>query len=109
MMRDIIKTDRCEMPTSRLPAASLSRHIRLPARRALLRASNHLVYLALWSIREALLRVRSHFLPALREGEGLAAADKRHLGRHHGQELDVRLGCDGRHEDDGAGDVLRSE
>src|ERR1700732_3284303 len=60
-------TDRCEMPTASLPAPSLSRHVRLPARRVLLMASNDMIYLILLSIRAAILRARSHVLPELGE------------------------------------------
>ncbi len=55
------------MPTPRLPAASLRPQIRLPARRVLPRASNYLICHALSSIRVAILRAESNFLPALRE------------------------------------------
>src|SRR6202040_4318529 len=60
-------TDRCEMPTASLPAPSLSRHVRLPARWALLMASNDMICLVLLSIRGAILHARSHVLPELRE------------------------------------------
>ena len=72
MVSPITKTDRCEMPTlslpASLPAASLSLHIRLPARRALPWASNYLIYLMLLSISKAIFQAQSQFLPALREG-----------------------------------------
>jgi hypothetical protein len=56
------------MPTPSLPAASLSAHIRFPARRAQLWASNYLIYLMVWSIGGAMVQARSEFLPAVREG-----------------------------------------
>ena len=59
---------RCEMTTLPLPAASLSPQLRFPARQVLLRMANDLIYLALWSIRGAILRAEANFLPALREG-----------------------------------------
>src|SRR5882724_10745237 len=71
MLSPITKTDRCEMPTpslpASLPAASLSLHLRFPARWALLGTSNYLIYLILSSIGEAIFQVQSRFLPALRE------------------------------------------
>src|SRR5216683_4285954 len=73
MMNHITETDQCEMPTPRLPAASLRPQIRLPARRVLPRASNYLICHALSSIRVAILRAESNFLPALREA-GVADA-----------------------------------
>src|SRR5438132_14383478 len=74
------QTDRCEMTTASLPAPSLSRHVRLPARWVLLMASNDMIYLILLSIRAAILRARSHFLPELREDEafGSQAGGRRH-------------------------------
>src|SRR5216683_2386257 len=71
-MSHITKTDPCEMPSPSLPAASLRPHIRLPARRVLPRTANYLIRLVLSSIRAAILRAESNFLPALRER---AAAD----------------------------------
>src|SRR6266404_9713674 len=68
MVSPITKTDRCEMSTPSLPAASLSPHLRFPARRALLMASNYLIHFILWLISEAIFQARSQFLPALREG-----------------------------------------
>ena len=59
---------RCEMPMQTLPAASLRSIPRLPATRVLVRACNHLMWIALWSIRQAILRVEENVLPALREG-----------------------------------------
>src|SRR5882762_9827094 len=56
------------MPTPSLPAASLSPHILLPARRALLDSFNYLIYLVLSSISGAVFRAQSKFLPGLREG-----------------------------------------
>src|SRR5438132_5977925 len=61
------QTDRCEMTTASLPAPSLSRHVRLPARWVLLMASNDMICLVLLSIRAAILQARSHVLPELRE------------------------------------------
>ena len=57
------------MPTQILPAASLRSARCVPAARALLRVSNYLICISLWSIGRALCRVASNFLPALREGE----------------------------------------
>src|SRR3984893_9693398 len=68
MVSHITKTDQCEMPTPSLPAASLRRRSRFPARRVVLRAANYLIDLALWSIRVAILRAESKVLPALRKG-----------------------------------------
>src|SRR6266404_9793435 len=72
MVSPITKTDRCEMSTpslpASLPAASLSLHLRFPARRALLVAYNYLIYLILSAISEAIFQTQSQFLPALREG-----------------------------------------
>jgi hypothetical protein len=62
------------MPTQIVPAASLRSTTRLPAARALVRASNHLIWIALWSIGRAIFRVVSNFLPALREGRAYQAA-----------------------------------
>src|ERR1700730_4782480 len=73
-----------KMPTSSLPAASLSPHIRLPARWALLGSSNYLIYLVLSSISGAMFQARSKFLPAVREGGAPAGGklgdrgDRRH-------------------------------
>src|SRR6266436_6144524 len=84
MVSPITKTDRCEMPTPSLPAASLSRHIRFPARQALLGASNYLIYLVLSSIGGAMFQAQSKFLPAVREGGAPAGGnfgsrgDRRH-------------------------------
>src|ERR1700730_17878560 len=67
-----------------LPAASLSAHIRFPARRALLGASNYLIYLVLSAISGAMFQAQSQFLPALREGGAPAGGklcdrgDRRH-------------------------------
>src|SRR5437870_6368996 len=59
---------RCEMAMQLLPAACLGSIPGLPAARALVRASNHLIGMALWSIGQAILRIEEKFLPALREG-----------------------------------------
>src|SRR5258708_12860976 len=56
------------MSTRLLPAGSLRGANRLPGARALFRASNYLIYMALWSIGRAIFGVASNFLPALREG-----------------------------------------
>jgi hypothetical protein len=56
------------MPTRILPAASLRGAQCLPAARPLFRIANYLICTALWSIRRAIIRVASNFLPALREG-----------------------------------------
>src|SRR5215469_7810924 len=69
------KDSRCQMPAPSLPAASLSPQLRLPVRQALLRVSNDLICLGLWSIRGAILRAEANFLPALREGRRELALD----------------------------------
>src|SRR4029077_17753832 len=68
--------ERCEMPTQILPAASLRTLPRLPAARVLVRVTNHLMWMALWSIGRVILRVEANVLPALREGR----AEKTQLG-----------------------------
>src|ERR1700730_2710721 len=80
MVSPITKTDRCEMPTSSLPAASLSPHIRFPARRALLVASNYLIYLVLSAISGAIFRLnRSFSLLSGRAGRRLGdRGDRQH-------------------------------
>src|SRR5712691_4658929 len=77
MMNHVTETDQCEMPTPSLPAAYLRPQIRLPARRVLPRASNYLIWHALSSIRAAILRAGSNFLPALREAAGVSATSRR--------------------------------
>jgi hypothetical protein len=62
------------MPAQIVPAASLRSTTRLPAARALVRASNHLIWVVLWSIGRAISRVASNFLPGLREGRAYQAA-----------------------------------
>src|SRR3984893_17668660 len=62
------------MPTQIVPAASLRSTTRLPAAGALVRASNHLIWVVLWSIGRAIFRVASNFLPGLREGRAAQAA-----------------------------------
>ena len=62
------------MPTQIVPAASLRSTTRLPAAGALVRASNHLIWIVLWSIGRAIFRVASNFLPGLREGRAYQAA-----------------------------------
>src|SRR6266480_4003825 len=70
------------MPTQILPAASLRSIPRLPAARVLVRASNHLMWMALWSIGQAIFRVEANVLPALREGR---AARQRPISREWGR------------------------
>src|SRR5439155_19294138 len=74
---------RCEMAMQILPAASLRSIPGLPAARALVRASNHLIGMALWSIGQAILRIEEKFLPALREGR---AARQRPMSGDWGRE-----------------------
>src|SRR3984893_10968077 len=62
------------MPRQIVPAASLRSTTRLPAAGALVGASNHLIWVVLWSIGRAIFRVASNFLPALREGRAYQAA-----------------------------------
>src|SRR3984893_4587394 len=62
------------MPTQIVPAASLRSTTRLPAPGALVRASNHLIWVVLWSIGRAIFLVASNFLPGLREGRAAQAA-----------------------------------
>src|SRR4029077_15178077 len=62
------------MPRQILPAASLRSTTRLPAARAVVRASNHLIWVVLWSIGRAIFRAAANFLPALREGGAYQAA-----------------------------------
>src|SRR5438132_4755558 len=69
------------MPTSSLPAASLSVHLRLPARRVLLDASNYLICFVLSSICGAMFQARSKFLPAVREGGAPAGGKPRRTPR----------------------------
>src|ERR1700751_5790439 len=52
---------RCKMPTQILPAASLRPAKRLPAARALLWVSNHLIWMGLWSIGQVVFGVESNF------------------------------------------------
>src|SRR6266403_406538 len=56
------------MATQIRPAASLRDIPRLPAARVRIWASNHLMWMALWSIGRAIFRVEENVLPALREG-----------------------------------------
>src|SRR4029077_1012087 len=55
------------MPMQILPTASLRSGNRLPAARAVVRACNHLIWMALWPIGRVIFRLASNFLPALRE------------------------------------------
>src|ERR1700736_842841 len=71
-----------EMPPQILPAASLRSIPRLPAARVLARASNHLMWMALWSIEQAISRVEENVLPALREGR---AVRERPISRDSGR------------------------
>src|SRR5438552_15183813 len=74
------------MPTQILPAASLRSIPRLPAVRVRVRASNHLIWMALWSIGQAIFRVGEEVLPALREGR---AARPRPISRNSGRNCPV--------------------
>src|SRR5216683_7193405 len=57
-----------------LPAASLRSTNRLPAARTWVEGSNHLIWMALWSIGRAIFGAASNFLPALREASRRARA-----------------------------------
>ena len=63
-------TERCEMPTKSLPAASLRTEGRLPAGRMRLGVTNYLICMALWSIEEWFVGAKSRLLPVLRETPG---------------------------------------
>ena len=60
-------SERREMLTQSLPAASLRTGNRLPAARVLFRVSNYLICMASWLIGPAISGLESSFLPALRE------------------------------------------
>src|SRR5882757_872871 len=60
-------SERCEMPSQSLPAASLRATPRLPAARVLLRVASYLICLVLSAIATAISSVKSSFLPALRD------------------------------------------
>src|ERR1700730_11320858 len=84
-----------------LPAVSLRSVNRLPASGTLMRASNYLICWALWSIRRALFRGESSFLPALREAADGAAVVPFLAGRARGcvlkgtsDRLEGRLGLE---------------
>src|ERR1700732_794473 len=66
--------ERREMSTQILPAASLRSANRLPAARAWVEGSNHLIRMALWSIGRAIFGAAANFLPALREASPRARA-----------------------------------
>ena len=85
----------CEMPPQILPAASLRSIPRLPAARVLARASNHLIWMALWSIGQAIFRVEEDVLPALREGR---AVRERPMSRDRGRKCPFAAG-DGKADD----------
>ena len=70
------------MSTQILPAASLSSTNRLPAAGAWVEGSNHLIWMALWSIGRAIFGAAANFLPALREASPRARV---RLGRHRGE------------------------
>src|SRR5882672_1606256 len=68
-----------------LPAASLRSTNRLPAARAWVEGSNHLIWMALWSIGRAIFGAASNFLPALREARPWARARlRRQCGKVEG-------------------------
>src|SRR6202022_3400134 len=69
--------DRCVMPSPGLPASSLSTANCLPAGRVLRWAASYLIYITLSSIRRAVFRPKSHFLPALRETRGRGSLEPR--------------------------------
>src|SRR6267378_770000 len=99
-------SERCEMPTQSLPAASLRSAIRLPAARVLFRVSNYLIYRALWATGTAVSGIESSFLPALREApsrvpqlrsvELAGRRARRRLGLHPAAQTRTRLrvNCD---------------
>src|ERR1700730_7004414 len=71
---------RRQMSTQILPAASLRSTNRLPAAGAWVEGSNHLIWMALWSIGRAIFGAASNFLPALREARPRARARLRRAG-----------------------------
>src|SRR5215469_495207 len=84
------------MPTQILPAASLRSISLLPAVRALVRTSNYLIWMALWSIWRVIFRVEENVLPALREGRAARRRPIRHdsgrkcpLAADHGKAADI--------------------
>src|SRR6266481_3590075 len=60
-------SERCEMPTKSLPAASLRTEGRLPAGRTRLRVPNCLICMVLWSVEQWIVGAVSGLLPVLRE------------------------------------------
>src|SRR5260370_33035916 len=71
---------RPEMSKQILPAASLRSTNRLPAARAWVEGSNHLIWMALWSIGRAIFGAASNLLPALRGARPWARARLRRQG-----------------------------
>src|SRR6266851_1815011 len=63
-------SDRFVMPSLSLPAPSLRTANRLPAGGVLRLVSNYLIYIVLWSIRQAILRRRIEFSPCSQGGDG---------------------------------------
>src|ERR1700730_9498351 len=80
-------SERREMLTQSLPAASLMTGNRLPATRVLPMVSNYLIYMILSLIGPASSDLESSFLPALREAPGGVRRATRHGCGH----LMVRL------------------
>ena len=63
-------SDRFIMPSLSLPAPSLRIANRLPAGGVLRLISNYLIYIVLWSFRQAILRRRIEFSPCFQGGNG---------------------------------------
>src|SRR5438105_11400758 len=78
-----------------LPAASLRSTNRLPAARAWVERSNHLIRMALWSIARAIFGAASDFLPALREASMLPAK----FGAQSREGLETAFGVAGKAHD----------
>src|SRR5438105_13304500 len=78
-----------------LPAASLRSTNRLPAARAWVERSNHLIRMALWSTARAIFGAASDFLPALREASMLPAK----FGAQSREGLEIAFGIAGEAHD----------
>src|ERR1700731_1191026 len=66
-------SERCEMPTKSLPAASLRTEGRLPAGQMRPGVPNYLICMVVWSIEQWFVGAKSRFLPVLRETPGRPA------------------------------------
>src|SRR5215475_7698762 len=81
------------MPAQILPAASLRKAKLLPAARALYREANYLIFIALWSIAQAICSVKSNF--SLLSGRASQpAASSRGLGSPHRRHHVLGTGAD---------------